>query len=210
MDKKLEQLIERFRYIQSCVTDKEAMVWESVRLSEDQIENAFSTQNQRTLHQIQDFLASLDNGLFEDEPVHQYNYVSQLLYEFGYYCSPPSVQSLRSSDVIEWKEGRENGNWRSSLHAPHLYQRFGSLKFLLLKTRSVPFELSAVTVISACCNAAIRILKCFLANVNHITPTESLFLGDILQSITFLLLKPIVDVLTEECYGVVFLVPTHA
>lgn len=106
MDKKLEQLIERFRYIQSCVTDKEAMVWESVRLSEDQIENAFGTQNQRTwdmdtrlnssLHQIQDFLASLDNGLFEDEPVHQYNYVSQLLYEFGYYCSPPSVQSLRS------------------------------------------------------------------------------------------------------------------
>ena len=48
MDKKLEQLIERFRYIQSCVTDKEAMVWESVQLSEDQIENAFSTQNQRT------------------------------------------------------------------------------------------------------------------------------------------------------------------
>ena len=39
-------------------------------------------------------------------------------------------------------------------------------------------------MISACCNAAIRILKCFLANVNHITPTESLFLGDILQSIT--------------------------
>ena len=49
-----------------------------------------------SLHQLQDFLASLDNFPFNDEPAHQYNYISQLFYEFGYYCSPPSVQSLRS------------------------------------------------------------------------------------------------------------------
>lgn len=48
MKRKLEQLIERFCYIKSCVTEKEAMIWESVLLSEDQIENAFNTKNQLT------------------------------------------------------------------------------------------------------------------------------------------------------------------
>lgn len=48
MREKVKRLIERFRYIQSCVSEPDVMVWESVQLSEKQIENAFSTNGQAT------------------------------------------------------------------------------------------------------------------------------------------------------------------
>lgn len=48
MREKVKRLIERFRYIQSCVSEPDVMVWESVQLSEEQIESAFNTNGQAT------------------------------------------------------------------------------------------------------------------------------------------------------------------
>lgn len=48
MREKVKRLIERFRYIQSCVSEPDVMVWESVQLSEEQIENTFNTNGQAT------------------------------------------------------------------------------------------------------------------------------------------------------------------
>lgn len=48
MREKVKRLIERFRYIQSCVSEPDVMVWESVQLSEEQIESTFNTNGQAT------------------------------------------------------------------------------------------------------------------------------------------------------------------
>ena len=48
MREKVKRLIERFRYIQSCVSEPDVMVLESVQLSEEQIESAFNTNGQAT------------------------------------------------------------------------------------------------------------------------------------------------------------------
>ena len=48
MKEKVKRLIERFRYLQSCVSEPDVMVWESVQLSEEQIENAFNVNKQIT------------------------------------------------------------------------------------------------------------------------------------------------------------------
>ena len=48
MREKVKRLIERFRYIQSCVSEPDVMVWESVQLSEEQIDSTFNTNGQAT------------------------------------------------------------------------------------------------------------------------------------------------------------------
>lgn len=48
MREKVKRFIERFRYIQSCVSEPDVMVWESVQLSEEQIESTFNTNGQAT------------------------------------------------------------------------------------------------------------------------------------------------------------------
>lgn len=48
MREKVKRLIERFRYIQSCVSEPDVMVWESVQLSEEQIESTFNTNGKAT------------------------------------------------------------------------------------------------------------------------------------------------------------------
>ena len=48
MREKVKRLIERFRYIQACVSEPDVMVWESVQLSEEQIESTFNTNGQAT------------------------------------------------------------------------------------------------------------------------------------------------------------------
>ncbi|KAK8812915.1 hypothetical protein WA538_005188, partial [Blastocystis sp. DL] len=152
-------IIERLSYIRSCYTDHDCLVFESVRLSEKQIEGLFPGKKQNDLYLLMNIVSSLSAFPFHESPIARINFLQQLLYEVDYRSYPFAAQVLRESEFVDWNHLPSPDTLSSFITPPNLYALCDEIRYIHYTPRFSQSDLSPRVVASSACTTLQTILN---------------------------------------------------